>query len=237
MRPCKRVNKEFACASIFQSQWSYDMNKRLGYEPRGPIRIVNNAVDEAIFNNVGKVGFDRGRKVRIIGASWSAGERKGFKTFKWLDDHLDFDRYEFTFMGNVPDDVTFKNIKPFPPVTSEKLAPVLRAHDVYIAASYLEPCSNALVEALASGLPTVFQLGSGHDELVRAGGLPYDKAEDIPGVLDRVVAGYEGFQAGIRVTTVREAADAYLEVYAGCLGLPPVPTGGMYGPVGGLGEG
>ena len=40
------VNNEFACASIFQSQWSYDMNLMLGYKATDPYRIVNNAVDE-----------------------------------------------------------------------------------------------------------------------------------------------------------------------------------------------
>ena len=44
-------------------------------------------------------------------------------------------------------------------------------------------------------------------------------AWDIPAALDKLVAGYEAFQAAIRVTTVAEAADAYLQVYAGCLGL------------------
>jgi hypothetical protein len=36
-----------------------------------------------------------------------------------------------------------------------------------LAASSLEPCSNALLEALNSGLPTIFLDGSGHNELVR----------------------------------------------------------------------
>jgi hypothetical protein len=60
------VNNEFACASIFQSQWSYDMNLMLGYKATDPYRIVNNAVDEAIFNKQGRVPFDRARKVRIV---------------------------------------------------------------------------------------------------------------------------------------------------------------------------
>jgi hypothetical protein len=58
---------------------------------------------------------------------------KGFKTFKWLDENLDFERYSMTFMGNIPDDITFVNIQHQPPVTSEKLAPVLKHHDVYLA--------------------------------------------------------------------------------------------------------
>jgi hypothetical protein len=75
-------------------------------------------------------------------------------------------------------------------------------------------------KALSSGLPAVYQVGSGHDELVKGGGLPYSVPQDIPAVLEEMVAGYEGFQDKIKVTSVSEAADAYLEVYAGCLGLP-----------------
>jgi glycosyltransferase involved in cell wall biosynthesis len=211
------INNEFACASIFQSKWSFDMNKMLGYSPKGYLQIVNNAVDDTIFHNRGRAPFSRLRKTKIMASSWSAGERKGFKTFKWLDDNLDFMKYEFFFSGNVPDGMTFRNIKVLPPVTSEKLAPMLREHDIFLAASYLEPCSNALVEALASGMPTVYQSGSGHAELVKAGGRSYNKPEEIPRLLDEVVARFEEYQNNIRVTTVSEAADAYLQVYAACL--------------------
>ena len=48
----------------------------LGYKVAGPYKIVNNAVDETIFNSAGKVPFDRKRKIRIVASSWSAGERK-----------------------------------------------------------------------------------------------------------------------------------------------------------------
>jgi glycosyltransferase involved in cell wall biosynthesis len=211
------INNEFACASIFQSKWSYDMNKMLGYDPKGYLQIVNNAVDDTIFHNRGRQPFSRLRKTKIMASSWSSGERKGFKTFKWLDDNLDFTKYEFFFSGNVPDGMVFKNIKTLPPVTSEKLAPMLREHDIFLAASYLEPCSNALVEALASGMPTVYQSGSGHAELVKAGGRSYRRPEEIPAMLDEVVLRFEEYQNNIRVTTVSEAADGYLQVYAACL--------------------
>jgi glycosyltransferase involved in cell wall biosynthesis len=211
------INNEFACASIFQSKWSYDMNKMLGYDPKGYLQIVNNAVDDTIFHSRGRQPFSRLRKTKIMASSWSSGERKGFKTFKWLDDNLDFSKYEFFFSGNVPDGMVFKNIKTLPPVTSEKLAPMLREHDIFLAASYLEPCSNALVEALASGMPTVYQAGSGHAELVKAGGRSYRRPEEIPAMLDEVVLRFEEYQNNIRVTSVSEAADAYLQVYAACL--------------------
>ena len=43
-------------------------------------------------------------------------------------------------MGNVPEKYHFNNINALPPVGSEELAPVLRTKDIYIAASFLEPC-------------------------------------------------------------------------------------------------
>ena len=218
-----RINEELACASIFQSQWSYNMNIMLGYKPRGILRIVNNAVDEDIFHPRGRIPWgDKYNsknlyKVRLMASSWSSGQRKGFQTFKWMDDHLDWTKFEFTFSGSLPKGVTFKHITALPPVSSEKLASILRAHHVFIAASHLEPCSNALVEALASGMPALFQSGSGHAELVKRGGLSYDDPEEIPDLLEQLIENYEEFQRNIRVTSISDAADMYLEVYAKCL--------------------
>ena len=75
------------------------------------------------------------------------------------------------------------------------------------------------IEALVSGLPTLYQRGSGHDELVKDAGLPFVEAEEIPALLDKMVENYERYQEAIRVTKVKDAADQYLEVYAKCLGL------------------
>ena len=53
---------------------------------------------------------------------------------------------------------------------------LLRAHDVYLAASRDDPCSNALLEALACGLPAAFLRSGGHPELVGEGGIGFDDA-------------------------------------------------------------
>mmetsp|Transcript_20687 Transcript_20687/g.39316 ORF Transcript_20687/g.39316 Transcript_20687/m.39316 type:complete len:379 (-) Transcript_20687:392-1528(-) len=213
------INEEFACASIFQSRWSLEMNRLLGYKPKEPVVIINNAVDHEIFHNRSRIKWDPSgnRKIKIISSSWSDGERKGFNTFKWLDEHLDFDRFEYTFIGNLPENFTLTNIQHLLPVGSEELAPILRDHDIYIAASYLEPCSNALLEALASGLPTLYQDGSGHNELVKHGGYKYQQPTDIPRILERLIKDYEQVQDRITYMTISEAADKYLAVYRRCL--------------------
>jgi len=218
------INNQFACASIYQSKWSLDMNLLLGYKPKEPVTIIPNAVDANIFHSEDRRPWDPNRKTKIISTSWSDGLRKGFKHFEWLDKNLDFDRFEYTFLGNLPKDKTtgkvlfsFKNIKVLPPVGSEKLAPILRDHDIYIAASALEPCSNALLEALSSGLPTIYLKGSGHDELVKEAGIGYTTPDEIPAHLDEMVSQYEDYQSKIHVLTIEEVTDKYLQVYEHCL--------------------
>jgi len=200
------------------------MNLLLGYKPKEPVTIIPNAVDANIFHSEDRRPWDPNRKTKIISTSWSDGLRKGFKHFEWLDKNLDFDRFEYTFLGNLPKDKTtgkvlfsFKNIKVLPPVGSEKLAPILRDHDIYIAASALEPCSNALLEALSSGLPTIYLKGSGHDELVKEAGIGYTTPDEIPAHLDEMVSQYEDYQSKIHVLTIEEVTDKYLQVYEHCL--------------------
>ena len=62
-----------------------------------------------------------------------------------------------------------------------QLAELLRAQDVYLAASRDDPCSNALLEALACGLPAVFRRSGGHPELVGEARARFDEPEELAG--------------------------------------------------------
>jgi glycosyltransferase involved in cell wall biosynthesis len=147
--------------------------------------------------------------VRLIATSWSANLRKGADTFAWLDRNLDWSRYELTFVGQSP--VEFERIRRVGPVPPAEVADLLRAHDVYVTASRDDPCSNALLEALACGLPAVYLRSGGHPELVAEGGLGFDESAELPEVLDRLVSELEERRASIRVPALSEVADRYLE--------------------------
>jgi glycosyltransferase involved in cell wall biosynthesis len=97
-----------------------------------------------------------------------------------------------------------------PAVPSEQLGDILRQHDIYLTASQNDPCSNAVIEALACGLPVLYRNDGGHPELVGSGGLPFNEREEIIPQLEVMISNYELFQRLIVVPTIDEVADKYL---------------------------
>ena len=97
-------------------------------------------------------------------------------------------------------------------MTSEALAELLRGQDVYVAPSHDDPCSNALLEALACGLPAAYRDSGGHPELVGEGGLPFRADEELGDVLERLVAELDARRAAISTRPIAWVADRYLEI-------------------------
>ena len=96
----------------------------------------------------------RDGRVRLVATSWSDNPRKGGDTLAWLDRNLDPARFELTFAGRAP--TAFERVHVVGPLDSHALATLLRTQDVYLAPSCDDPCSNALLEALACGLPAAY---------------------------------------------------------------------------------
>lgn len=202
------ISQKIAEKTIFQSRYSLEKHLELGMEFRNPV-IILNAADPEIFHPRGRTAFSRNRKVRLIAASWSNNLNKGAPVYQWLDEHLDWDRFEFTFVGQSP--VAFKNINMMPPVNSYRLADLLREQDVYITASRNDPCSNSLIEALACGLPAIHLQSGGHPEIVNQAGVGFEAAEQIPELLNQIVDGYESFQSRISLPSIEDVSEQYLK--------------------------
>jgi glycosyltransferase involved in cell wall biosynthesis len=198
-----------ADATILQSQYSLDKHRELGLELRNPV-VIHNAVDPAIFHPPVERAPLADRRLRVIATSWSANPRKGADVLTWLDEHLDFDRYELTFAGNT--EQAFRRTRVVAPVPSAELAELLRAQDVFLAASQDDPCSNALLEALACGLPAVFRRSGGHPELVGDAGIGFDEPEEVPEALARLSTELDERRAAIRVPPLGEVVDRYVEL-------------------------
>ena len=207
-RRVEEINRRLADVTVFQSTYSLEATRALGLELVDPV-VVTNAVDPGIFHPGDRVPLSGGR-LRVIATSWSDNRRKGAGVYEWLDEHLDTDRVELTFVGRSP--VEFRRIRMLPPVPSHELAGLLREHDAYLTASENDPCSNALIEALATGLPALYLRSGGHPELAGEGGLGFDAAEEIPALLDRLAAEHAQLRSRIRVASLADVARSYLEV-------------------------
>jgi glycosyltransferase involved in cell wall biosynthesis len=206
------INRELADATIVQSRFSREAHRALGIELHEP-HVVPNTVDPAIFYPPATRQPLAGRKVRLIAVSWSDNPNKGADVFSSLDENLDWDRYELTFAGR--SQVPFRRIRMLGAVPTSVVAEELRRHDLYVAASLHDPCSNALLEALASGLPVVYRESGGHPELVGEAGRPFERPDELLPVLDRLVEELDERRLRIRIPSLADIADRYVAILRG----------------------
>ena len=204
------VNAELASATIFQSEFSLEKHRELGFELREPV-VIPNAVDPAIFHPPTSREPLEGRRVRLVATSWSDNPRKGAETLAWLDRNLDPDALR-AHVRRARAGARSSASASSAPLDSSALADLLRTQDAYIAPSRDDPCSNALLEALACGLPAAYRESGGHPELVGEGGLPFREDEELGDVLDRLVAELDERRAAISTPSLASVADRYLEV-------------------------
>lgn len=173
----KAVNLSASCAdgAVFQSNWSLEEAKKIGFNNKN-FTVIHNAVDSSIFNSKNKT--PRSGKIKLIAASWSSNKNKGFSFYEFLDNHLDFNKFEMTFIGNSP--VKFKNIIKLPALPSIEIAEYFKKSDIFISASKLEACSNSILEALSSGLPVIaLNSGSNPEIIKKESGELFDSESDL----------------------------------------------------------
>jgi glycosyltransferase involved in cell wall biosynthesis len=209
-RVIRRFNATVASGTVFQSQWARQAWRDAGLEAGGDSDVIPNAPNPAIFHPAGSPEPTSGRRLRLIATSWSSNPRKGFDVYAHLDRSLDRDRYEMTFVGNTP--VRFENIRVLEPMPSDSLADELRRHDVYVTASRIEACPNSLLEAMHCGLPALAIRSGAHPELVGEGGELFDDAGEALSKLDLIAERYDEYRAGIRLPSIGEVADRYVEL-------------------------
>lgn len=202
-----RFNDFFADGTVFQSNWSKQGNIKLGIKRNKFEKVITNAPNPDIFNRGNKIGFSKERKIKIICTSWSANIRKGFKIYEYLDENLDFSKYEMVFCGNSP--MRFKNIAILDPLPTDELARELKKSDIFITASQSDACPNSLIEALHCGLPAVAINDGGHPEIVKHGGVLFKGNEDVIQAIDKLADNYDYYQSRINVPCMSEVSEIY----------------------------
>lgn len=203
------ANRLIADATIFQSRWSRLENKKMGFGQNAFEEVIMNAPDPEVFRKP-SLRKTPGSRPRLIAASWSANPRKGFDTYAWMDEHLEFEKYEMVFVGN--SSVSFKNIRQLPPLASGELADELKKSDLLIFASEKEACSNLLLEALHCGVPCIAFNGSSNPDVVGKGGELFNTPEEIPALIDKVFSEYDRYVDGIELPGIDEVGSRYYDL-------------------------
>ena len=155
-----------ADVTVFQSAWG----RRATFGPGiigqdGP--VIHNPVDTDRFCPAGERVPLPGR-VRVAHVAFSTNARKGAAAI-WTLARRRPD-LQFIMVGRYESAPALDNLTFLGYAGWERLPAVLRGCDVFVTFTENETCSNAVLEALATGLPVLYRASGGTGELVGPGG-------------------------------------------------------------------
>ena len=227
------ANRFISDATVFQSVWSMENHIRYGFPKQSDYIVILNAPDTDIFtpksiSNYDSVGCAKGllaaqtnidspvpdahnRIVKLVASSWSTNPKKGFDILQYLDEHLDFDQIEMSFIGHSP--VKFKHIKMLGPMRSADLSKALQASDLYVSAVEDDTCSNALLEALACGLSCVARRSGANPEILAKSqhtNFMFNGKNDVLATLNLAIEALGQTGDRIKVARFDETAEQYI---------------------------
>jgi len=159
-----RVNK-IADYSIFISSFVKNLFANKGIDVvNKPNSVILNGADRKIFYPDLSRDHEHHQKLRIITHHWSSNFMKGFDVYERLDQLLEVypfkEYFDFTYVGNVPVGINFRNTRVIPPTFGRDLANILRCHDIYLTAARNEAGGMHHIEGMRCGLPVLY-LNSG----------------------------------------------------------------------------
>ena len=121
---------------------------------------------------------------------------------------------EVTFVGRWCADVHPANVKMAGVLESAKIADVLRSSHAMLHPAWNEPCSNAIIEAMACGLPVIYRDSGGNRELAGKYGVPMTEDDDLPAALDDLRRQYRALRKKVLQDRasflINRAANEYL---------------------------
>lgn len=200
--------------TIFQSEFCEDSFKQFGVRP-DTSSIVINGVDTARFFP-GRRPTDRA-PIRIASSSWSSNTRKGFATLAKLSE---VPGVELHFFGRWAESIDRRNVIDHGVATPDELAEAYRTMDAFAHVTLNEPCSNSLLEGLASGLPAIYMDSGSNAEVVGEHGIALgeDFAQTVEQLKDNYAELRADLVANVATFSIGRAADDYMKVFEQLIG-------------------
>ena len=203
----QNINYLVADGTIFQSKWSKENNKNINTKFK---KIICNAPDNNIFKNLIKKKNDN-KKIRIVSTCWSKNINKGHDDYLFLDQNLDFAKYEVFLIGRT--NYKFKNINHIKPLKSDKIFDYFKSSNIFFFPSKIEACSNSLLEAIHSGLAIVAANTSSNPELIQKNGLCYSSQNEIIDSINKVSNNLDNYQNNHLLPTLKSVSKDYISLF------------------------
>lgn len=214
-----RLLRANLCAdhTVFVSNWLREMYLGMAL-PCPESSAILNGSDPDIFSAAGHRPWDGKGPLKVVTHHWSSHYMKGFDIYERLDDMLGKEpwqgRYEFTYVGQIPQGFRFKNSSHVEPMFGPELAAELRRHHLYVTGSQNEPGSNHQNEGALCGLPLLYRQSGSLPEYCQGYGIGFTP-DDFEDRLEEARDNYSGLQAamaGYPHNAGRTCA-AYLELF------------------------
>lgn len=145
---------------IFISE--YTKNQYLNFLNKKNLKnfeVIKNGANKKYFYRKFNNSTERYKKT-IITHHWSPNFAKGHKLYLKLDkalNNLELRKmFEFIFVGRIPKNLKYKNMKIISPKKDEELGRILRSSDIYITGTLKEASGMHHIEAAACGLPILY---------------------------------------------------------------------------------
>jgi len=158
-------NLPLGTGTVFQSEFSRYCFDRAGYAHPRPDVIIHNGAAEHLFYPANGSRKKAGKFV-LVSNSWSTNESKGFEVLKAF---AALDGVEVRHVGRWPEKLDPGGVRLLGARTEPEIADILRTADFFLFPSRFDACSNAVVEALACGVPVLYHRSGGTPELCRGG--------------------------------------------------------------------
>ncbi len=168
---------KIADSTIFVSTWLKNLYHEQNIQSKES-HVIMAGADNTVFNSTNKNLWNGKNKLKIVTHHWGANWNKGFDIYLALDKLLGNDQYkekfEFTYIGNIPKEVNFKNTEVISPLSGHDLAEKIKESHVYLTASLNEPSGNHHIEGAQCGLPLLYINSGGIPEYCDGFGIIFD---------------------------------------------------------------
>lgn len=192
-----RLANYLADSTVFVSSWLKQLDLVDLNEVRSKFQtdvVIRNGSDKRTFYPSEGNIWTSTHKMKIVTHHWSSNPMKGLDLYQRLDDLLSnplySQRFEFTYIGNVPREARFVNTVVKSPLYGTSLANELRQHHVYITGSLNEPGGNHQNEAALCGLPIIYLESGSMPEYCEGFGLGIQDPDELPQALENMIKHY-----------------------------------------------